>query len=447
MPTTPAPPKIAIIGGGAAGLAAARVFSRQGLCPVLLEKDDVVGGIWRRVPGSKTRPMYKGLRTNLPKEIMAFREFPFSSAIESSFVTHEQVYTYLQDYVNQFDLEPYIHKRCCVQQVTVLPDAANGLACNDWKKIQVQWTDEQQTPRSDIFDALCIANGHYSLPAIPKIEGMQQHFAGRMLHSIEYDEPQEFAGQSVLCVGGRASGSDLAREIAPFAKHVYLSDPTAPSVPVKQFNVTWVSTTTKVLPDGRVCFDGSSEAARVDTIIFCTGYEYQFPFINGYSNLELTLGGRRVAPLFEQLWHAVEPNIAFLGLPHSVIPFPLFELQVEALSNQWLQGWTLPSGSDLLQKAEQAAQRGGEGKQKGRVPEDTHFLGDAQWDYCRRMAEYADVCDTAMEDYLMTNQVSKFHTKGRQSLCRYLLRMRLAASSLYSVVVLLDNLRGCCSGS
>ena len=92
------PPRVAIVGGGAAGLAAARALARHGLRPTLLERDGAVGGVWRRVPGSRSRPMYRGLRTNLPKEIMAFREFPFPAANGApSFVTHEQVFRYLRD--------------------------------------------------------------------------------------------------------------------------------------------------------------------------------------------------------------------------------------------------------------------------------------------------------------------------------------------------------------
>ncbi|GKY97061.1 hypothetical protein MPSEU_000664700 [Mayamaea pseudoterrestris] len=413
-------PRIAIIGGGAAGLAAARVFSRQGLNPVVLEKDHVVGGVWRRVPASKSRPMYQGLRTNLPKEIMAFREFPFSSTIDASFVTHEQVHTYLQEYAKHFDLEQYIHTNCRVEHVRVLLEhGASGLANGrDWKKIRVDWTvtktnDSPTESCSDVFEALCIANGHYALPAIPPLEGMH-YFKGRVLHSIEYDVPQEFAGQSVLCVGGRASGSDLAREIAMHAKHVYLSDPKAPSTPVTKYNVTWVPKTTHVLSDGSVGFQDCNESVSFDTIIFCTGYEYQFPFINAASNLPLTLGGRRVAPLFEQLWHAMEPNVAFLGLPHSVLPFPMFELQAEALLHQWLKQWTLPNKDVVLRLAEEAAVSGGEGKEGGRVPEDTHYLGDAQWEYCRRMAKYADIYEDGMEDYLMTNKEVWYHSSAQR---------------------------------
>lgn len=60
----------------------------------------------------------------------------------------------------------------------------------------------------------------------------------------EYDDPSIFAGKTVLCVGGRASGSDLAREISLHADHVYLSDTTCElegGKPKSLGKVTWVS--------------------------------------------------------------------------------------------------------------------------------------------------------------------------------------------------------------
>ena len=401
-----AQPKIAIIGGGAAGLACARIYSRAGLKPVVFEKDAVVGGIWQRVPGSRDRPMYKGLRTNLPKEIMAFREFPFPTTVNASFVTHQVVFDYLQSYAKHFELEQYIQTNCCVKQITVLSDqSAEGLVNESWKKIRIRWSDATcKDCATEDFDAVCVANGHYARPIIPLIDGIQ-HFTGSVMHSIEYDEPQIYADQRVLCVGGRASGSDLAREVAQYAKYVYLSDTTAPSKPLTKYNVTWVPKTTHVLEDGRICFHDCDEPVHFDTIIFCTGYDYEFPFVNDHSNLEIDAESRRVSPLYEQLWHAGSPNVAFLGLPHSVLPFPLFELQAEALLQQWVTKWTLPDATTLMTLAKSAASSGGEGKSNGRVPEDTHFLGDAQWDYCRRMAKYAGLYTDKMEDYLMTNQV------------------------------------------
>lgn len=79
--------RVGIIGGGSAGLASARAFLKTFPSPLsvhidLFEKEATTGGVWdykhRSVPPTpgkkKDVPMYKSLRTNLPRELMAFKE-------------------------------------------------------------------------------------------------------------------------------------------------------------------------------------------------------------------------------------------------------------------------------------------------------------------------------------------------------------------------------------
>jgi Flavin-binding monooxygenase-like len=445
--------KIGIIGAGAAGLVAARALSKRlqqqngndTFTITVLEKDNDVAGVWNyQSTNTKNRPMYRNLRTNLPKEIMAYREFPWPPTNEKSFVSHYEVAQYLHQYCDQYNIEKYIHTGCNVQQLSLLPGTKSKFSPNSdseptWPQIHLEWynTNDHNSSHSDIFDAVFVCNGHYSVPAIPKIPGLQEFFRGRVLHSIEYDIPAAFEGQTVLCVGGRASGSDLAREIATRPNTmVYLSDTEFPAEqPIVENNVTWLPKTVSILQDGRVQFASTAatnvviEPIHIDTIIFCTGYDYDFPFINNKSNVShFDANQRRVQPLYEQLWHADTPNIAFVGLPHSVIPFPLFEVQAEAVVCSWFRTIVdvgvdederadssmlleLPDVSVRNQSALDDAISGG-GKEGGRIPQDTHYLGSRQWDYCRRMAKYAGVYDRNFEAYITTNQV-------RTQFCRF----------------------------
>ncbi|KAL7561580.1 hypothetical protein ACA910_004173 [Epithemia clementina (nom. ined.)] len=441
-------PRIAIIGGGAAGLACARAFGRRedvassSWSTTVLEMDEGIGGVWNyREQDTKRRPMYRGLRTNLPKEIMAYREFPWPEPPapddcnndSSSFLTHRQVQSYLQQYAEKFDIP--VCFECEVTQLTLLDGSQNPSCLSPspkeiWPQIELTivertmttTTTTKETKRKEVFDAVMVANGHYSSPRIPHIPGMREHFADhpqrRMFHSMEYDNPTEFRDQTVLCIGGRASGSDIAREIARAggAKKVYLSDSSRTTGEPRTLDqITWVPRTIQVLPsNGAIEFDHNCpiQPNDVDTVILCTGYDYSFPFINANSGLELDCTDRCVRPLYEQLWHARYPHIAFIGLPHSILPFPLFEFQAEACRTVWKKK-TLPTLAQRLQVA--AAATGGEGKDDGRV-EDTHYLGPAQWDYCRRMARYAEIYDETIESYLRVNKeiwdLSSFERKG-----------------------------------
>ena len=117
------PPKkrVAVIGAGAAGLVAARECLRQGFEVHVFEKSDKVGGVWQYTDEveddllgrNPKRPLhgslYKNLRTNLPRRLMAYRDFPFEAEEGvSQFVSHERVCKYLEDFADHFELRPVI---------------------------------------------------------------------------------------------------------------------------------------------------------------------------------------------------------------------------------------------------------------------------------------------------------------------------------------------------
>lgn len=48
--------------------------------------------------------------------------------------------------------------------------------------------------------------------------------------------------------------------------------------------------------------------------MWCTGYGYSFPFLDG-SGLLTAPTLERVHPLYEQLFHVDHPSLSFIGLP------------------------------------------------------------------------------------------------------------------------------------
>ena len=82
--------KVAVIGGGAAGLVAARELKKEGHDVVVFERQAQLGGTWVYSPEVESDPLgldptrkivhsslYTSLRANLPREAMGFRDFPF----------------------------------------------------------------------------------------------------------------------------------------------------------------------------------------------------------------------------------------------------------------------------------------------------------------------------------------------------------------------------------
>lgn len=114
--------KICVIGAGASGIAAAKIVADHPdeLELVVLEKGSQVGGLWVYTDHTHVDELnqpvhssvYKYLRTNSPKEIMHFPDYPhFTDPEDRSCVSHETVLKYLTDYADHFGLNKFIKVR------------------------------------------------------------------------------------------------------------------------------------------------------------------------------------------------------------------------------------------------------------------------------------------------------------------------------------------------
>jgi cation diffusion facilitator CzcD-associated flavoprotein CzcO len=118
--------KVAVIGAGAAGLVALRHLSTRldVFEPVAFEQAGNVGGTWNYTDRTGVdenglpilSSMYKYLHTNLPKELMAFPDFPFPDG-PPSYVSHECVLDYLENYARSFNLLQFIRVRITGEDV------------------------------------------------------------------------------------------------------------------------------------------------------------------------------------------------------------------------------------------------------------------------------------------------------------------------------------------
>ena len=57
---------------------------------------------------------------------------------------------------------------------------------------------------------------------------------------------------------------------------------------------------------------------QVDTVVWCTGYNYSLAFLEG-CNLLTPPVTKRVHPLYEQLFHVQHPSLSFIGLPQRLV--------------------------------------------------------------------------------------------------------------------------------
>ncbi len=382
--TAPPPPerrRVAVIGAGVSGLAAAKCLLDESIEPVVFEQAPHIGGLWNY---DEALPdgggvMYRSLRTNTSRHTLAFSDFPLPQTMPD-FPQHSEVLQYLRDYAAHFGLPPYIHLNTVVESVE---SAAQG-----------QWTLRTRTGEqvtTETFEAVVVCSGRDGYPLLPQLAGSDT-FAGQMLHSSSYKGPEVFAGQRVVVAGVGSSGVDIATELSKVADRLYLSTEQgawfipryvlkrpydhqltrlaerlpyrlrmfffqrllqyeyqrmgvtsrqlqAQGLPLPRFDL-WSARLTpcndllpRILSGAirvkpriewrHVCFaDGS--AVEADAIIYCTGYALRFPFLSG-ALLEIKQNG---VDLYKHVFHPDLPTLAFVGFCNVAgSAFPVAEIQ------------------------------------------------------------------------------------------------------------------------
>jgi len=325
--------RVAVIGAGAAGLVTARELRRRGFAVRVFEQAQCVGGVW--VYNASTEPdplgqhgarihasLYASLRTNLPRDLMAFSDYPFDSTGGGEdhwprFPGHAEVRTYLECFARDFDLQVEFGS----EVTRVAPQRSGGWSI----ELSSNGSNGSTRPRWR-FDAIAVCSGHYSAPRVPDLPGASV-FPGAQSHSHNFREPSRFRQRCIALLGTAASGLDLSREIAAVATRVYWCGTLFDTLAETQRhtgNLSRLPGIAALLQDGRLRLRNGAITDAVDELIYCTGYHYRYPFLEPAL---VEVDDNWVQPLYRHLLHIEHPTLAFIGVPFRVVPFPLFELQ------------------------------------------------------------------------------------------------------------------------
>jgi len=374
---------VAVIGAGAAGLCAARhLSSHPKIRATVFEQAGSVGGTWVYTDNigkdemglSIHSSMYKNLKTNLPKEVMAFPDFPFPASTDTSFVHHTDVLKYLEEYKNHFDLQKNINFNTIVSNVKPVINEENTRWEVTTKCLKTK------TVQSTFFDSVMVCNGHYSVPVVPNIPGIEQ-FSGSFIHSHDYRVPEDYIGESVLILGGGASGTDICIELSAFAGQVYLAHNNPLLTTKLPKNVAQVRGVQSCIgPNAFLLTDGSK--VQCSAIILATGYEYTFPFLS--EDCKISVKHRQVQPLFKHLINIEHPSMCLIGIPVQICPFPQFDLQIRYFVKLITGQIMCPSKTEMY--ADTAKEK--EWKVNDlKMPEKYfHKMGTLQWQYNKEIA-------------------------------------------------------------
>ncbi|KAF9240428.1 hypothetical protein BU15DRAFT_74021 [Melanogaster broomeanus] len=441
---------VAIIGAGPSALVAYRELTEVGLKVRLFERDNVPGGNWHYteevaldapVPNAPCpigdfvpsfapvgvelpysaeceddaeirrdhrgpKPIWESLTSNSPSPLQQFNQWPWPTGTIWK-VSHYGFRNYIRAYasylhINSNDENPataYNTRVELIEKRINAEDEEQGWRL--WLKSLVPTGNNtsRATWWTEDFDAVVVATGRYNAPVMPSIPGLDhwvRRFPGLVRHSRQYRRPEAYANQTVLIVGASVSGSEISRDINPWAATVYQSfradNDTTAHYRLENFLRRLPSNTTFVgelksflpIPEGTPIQSGLIELINgtiisgIDSVILATGFRYSFPFLPQYYDDTLytphegsvatvspflALDGSHLRDLHLDLFYIRDPTLAFLGINLGTQPFSYSDYLCLALAKVWSNTAKLPSSQIMQEMHEELVEdRGGYGK-------------------------------------------------------------------------------------
>ncbi|KAI0848154.1 FAD/NAD(P)-binding domain-containing protein [Daldinia vernicosa] len=289
---------------------------------------------------SKT-PIYDSLTTNVPDIAMCFSDRRFAYG---PFPPHHVPKQYIESYFSLHKTDSLLSLNTTVEDITKLkPDSEDGP--ERWKLTLRKYDPSRHVDVwwEETFDAVILANGHYSVPYIPHVKGLQEYarkFPGRVSHSKYYRSPLPYTNQRVVVVGNSASGHDLTAELVSTARLPVFQSRRSKSRwdgPEPPPGIAWkpVVSSYDASDGGSILFADGTRLADVDAVIYATGYNASFPFWNAANSANgAPLWDYASGKLVGNYWHTffrAHPTLGIVGVPR-VLTFRSFEYQAVALA-------------------------------------------------------------------------------------------------------------------
>ena len=194
----------AIIGTGFSGMGAAIALDRAGISNfILLEKSDDIGGTWRD-------NQYPGACCDVPSHLYSF-SFELNPDWSHRFSPAKEIHAYQQHVMDKYRLRDRTRGGFEVESATF----SNG-----------GWTVISRRGEQLRVRYLISAIGALHIPNKPDFPGLDR-FAGKVMHSAEWDKSCELADKNIIVVGSAASAIQIIPQLAKTARQVSVIQRTA----------------------------------------------------------------------------------------------------------------------------------------------------------------------------------------------------------------------------
>ena len=194
--------RYAVIGAGAAGLCGAKHLVGNGFEDVtIFEIGTQIGGLWCYRNDNDLSSAYRTLHINTARNLTSFSDFKFDDDVQM-FPDHRDMHRYLVAYAEKFDLTRRIRFKSRVIDLRLASGAGGA---------ERRWQIRLADGTVEVFDRVIVASGHLSTPM--HVARYQEGFKGEYLHSHDYREPEPFVGKRICVIGVGNSACDIASDV------------------------------------------------------------------------------------------------------------------------------------------------------------------------------------------------------------------------------------------
>lgn len=314
--------------------------------PIIKEGSKLVNELeWRR------SGVYPDLYTNIPSRFIRFSYLPNEEKYRNKdrkiypFLSHRELSRRIDEFVEKENLNDNIRFNTRVERVgkndagkwvVTVREKANG---------SEKWYQQQ-------FDAVLVANGHYTVPNIPQIPGLAEFnkkHPGTVVHAKSYRRPDAYEGKRVVIIGNSFSTVNLVQYLYPVAKETIVSK-RGPHLVFGWINDGLSSEGLVSKPEiasidadkRELTFKDGSVVLDVDHIFLTTGYHYHLPFLSDHLKVVDPSNLSRVGGLYYQTFSIDDPTLAAVGVAVSAINFHTIEASAAAIAGVWSNAKLLP---------------------------------------------------------------------------------------------------------
>jgi len=294
-----------------------------------------------------------------------------------SFVKHSQHKKYLDAYAEKFELRKYIQLNTLVKSVRL----SKHLSSEEKSQMGVSRKFIVEAMRTTMsghayvtihtFDYVVIASGHNSKPYVPEIKGIE-NFKGKIMNSKCFREPNTdyLKSKKIIVVGSGFSAIDIATQLL---ENPYLGPQEVEKITIIGRKIGFLANSddySSYIKSGKLCLvegeienvideksikfsDGTVHEA--DTLIFSTGYMFNFPFLDlekdNFVDFDpKAFRGKFMGPIYKRFVCIRDPDLFFIGLiDDSSLADLCFELHILIIRYLIEGKLKLPSKDKMIQ--------------------------------------------------------------------------------------------------